>query len=67
MQTSKAHDSDCKGAVPCVLSPPLSRSIHCSTPLRSGEVDSWLKMGPSARMLGAISGDSSGMESAQKR
>lgn len=45
---------------------PLSKSIHCSIPLRSGEVASWDRMGPRARMLGAMKGDSSGMASAAR-
>lgn len=44
---------------------PFSRSSHCSMPLRSGEVASWERMGPRARMLGAMKGDSSGMASAR--
>lgn len=42
---------------------PFSRSTHCSTPDRSGEVASCDRMGPSARRLGAMNGDSSGIES----
>lgn len=35
-------------------------------PLRSGEVASWERMGPRARMLGAMKGDSRGMASAER-